>query len=300
MTACPSKVRIALLQGRAADSQQAALSSLEAGVREAARSGAKIICSQELFNTPYFCRTQDTSHFDLAEPVPGPTTRAIGQLAAELEVVIIASLFEKRGPGVYHNTAAVIDADGRLLGKYRKMHIPQDPGFEEKFYFTPGDLGYPVWETAYGCIGVLICWDQWFPEAARMLTLKGAQILFCPTAIGWLAEEKAAEGAAQHSAWETVQRGHAVANGCYFAAVNRVGTEGDTEFWGQSFVADYHGRIVNRAPVEQTAVVTADCDLEALEQARRIWPFLRDRRIDSYDGLSSRMIDGGIDPPARP
>jgi N-carbamoylputrescine amidase len=300
MTDSPSSVRIALIQERAADSKAAALAGFKANVRESAAAGAQIICSQELFNTPYFCRTQDTDHFDLAEPVPGPTTEVLGQLAAELGVVIIASLFEKRGPGVYHNTAGVIDADGRLLGKYRKMHIPQDPGFEEKFYFTPGDLGYPVWQTAYGCIGVLICWDQWFPEAARMLALGGAQILFCPTAIGWLNEEKASEGEAQHSAWETVQRGHAVANGCYFAAVNRIGTEGKTEFWGQSFVADYHGRILARAPVGKSAVLKADCDLDALEQTRRIWPFLRDRRIDSYDGLRLRMIDGGGDLPARP
>ena len=298
MTSSPSSVRIALIQERTANSKAAALASFEAGVRESAAAGAKIICSQELFNTPYFCRTQNTGNFDFAESVPGPTTDALGQLAAELGVVIIASLFEKRGPGVYHNTAGVIDADGRFLGKYRKMHIPQDPGFEEKFYFTPGDLGYPVWQTAYGCIGVLICWDQWFPEAARMLALGGAQILFCPTAIGWLSEEKATEGESQHSAWETVQRGHAVDNGCYFAAVNRIGTEGDTEFWGQSFVADFHGRIMTRAPVGKSAVLTADCDLDALEQTRRIWPFLRDRRIDSYDGLKLRMMDGQTQPSA--
>jgi N-carbamoylputrescine amidase len=291
MTARPASVRIALIQERAANTQSEAIALLEKRVRAAAASGAQIICTQELFNTPYFCRTQDVRHFDLAEPVPGPTTDAVSRLAAELNVVLIVSLFEHRGPGVYHNTAAVIDADGRFLGKYRKMHIPQDPGFEEKFYFTPGDLGYPVWKTAYGCIGVLICWDQWFPEAARMLALAGAEILFCPTAIGWLADEKETEGATQHSAWEIVQRGHAVANGCYFAAVNRTGKEGNTEFWGQSFVADYHGRMLARASVDQSAVLTADCDLQALEQARRIWPFLRDRRIDSFDGLASRMID---------
>ena len=292
MSLSPTSVRIALIQEPTAYSKAAALVVLEERIRSAAAEGARIICTQELFNTPYFCRVQDTAHFDLAEALPGPTTEALGSLAAELGVVIIASLFEYRAPGVYHNTAAVIDADGRLLGKYRKMHIPQDPGFEEKFYFTPGDLGYPVWKTAHGCIGVLICWDQWFPEAARMLALAGAQIIFCPPAIGWLSEEKAAAGEAQHSAWETVQRGHAVANGCYLAAVNRTGAEGDTEFWGQSFVADYHGRVLNRAPVSEAAVITADCDLHALEQARRIWPFLRDRRIDTYGGLSHRMIDG--------
>ncbi|MGC6455338.1 MAG: carbon-nitrogen hydrolase [Coraliomargaritaceae bacterium] len=298
MRSCPSNVRIALIQERGADSKEPALTILEKRVREAAASGAQIICTQELFNTPYFCRTQDTRHFDLAESVPGPTTEALGRLAAELGVVLILSLFEQRASGVYHNTAAVMDADGRFLGKYRKMHIPQDPGFEEKFYFTPGDLGFPVWETAYGCIGVLICWDQWFPEAARMLALGGAQILFCPTAIGWLSDEKASEGEAQYSAWETVQRGHAVANGCYFAAANRIGTEGDTEFWGQSFVADFHGRMLAKGPVDEAAIVAADCDLDALEQTRRIWPFLRDRRIDSYDGLQLRMIDGESQSPA--
>lgn len=300
MIAGPTSVRIALIQEEAATSKEGALAILEKRVREAAAAGAKIVCTQELFNTPYFCRTQDTANFDLAEAVPGPTTEVLSRLAAELEVVIVVSLFEQRGPGVYHNTAAVIDADGSLLGKYRKMHIPQDPGFEEKFYFTPGDLGYPVWQTAYGSIGVLICWDQWFPEAARMLALAGAEILFCPTAIGWLADEKASEGEAQHSAWETVQRGHAVANGCYFAAVNRVGIEGDTEFWGQSFVADCHGSVMARAPEDQAAVLTADCDLRALEETRRIWPFLRDRRIDSYEGMTCRMIDGEARSSARP
>ncbi len=291
MAASPRNVRIALIQGSEKGSKQADLDYTLARVRDAAELGAQIICTQELFNTPYFCRTQDTALFDLAEPVPGETTTALGALAGELGVVIIAALFERRGPGIYHNTAAVLDADGSYLGKYRKMHIPQDPGFEEKFYFTPGDLGYTVWDTRFGKIGVLICWDQWYPEAARLAALGGAEILFYPTAIGWLADEKAELGDAQHSAWETVQRGHAVANGCYVAAVNRVGLEGDTEFWGQSFVSDFYGQVVARAPVAEETVLTADCDLQALESMRRIWPFFRDRRIDSFAGITQRMLD---------
>lgn len=286
-------VRIALIQGREQASKQAALDTTIQRIREAAAGGAQIICTQELFNTPYFCRTQDTELFDLAEPIPGPTTDALAAVAGELGVVIIASLFERRASGVYHNTAAVIDADGSYLGKYRKMHIPQDPGFEEKFYFTPGDLGYKVWDTRFGKISVLICWDQWYPEAARLAALAGAEILFYPTAIGWLPEEKAELGEAQHTAWETVQRGHAVANGCYVAAVNRTGTEGETEFWGQSFVSDFYGQIMERAPVDAEAIVFADCDMKALEDMRRIWPFFRDRRIDSFGGLTRRMIDEG-------
>jgi N-carbamoylputrescine amidase len=285
------KVRIALIQGREQGSQAADLEYTIARIREAAAQGAQVICTQEMFNTPYFCCTQDTDMFDLAEPIPGPTTESLAALAGELGVVIIAALFERRAAGVYHNTAAVIDADGAYLGKYRKMHIPQDPGFEEKFYFTPGDLGYKVWDTKFGKISVLICWDQWYPEAARLAALAGAEILFYPTAIGWLPEEKAELGAAQHTAWETVQRGHAVANGCYVAAVNRTGQEGETEFWGQSFVSDFYGQVIERAPVSEEAVLIADCDLKALEDMRRIWPFFRDRRIDTFSDLSRRMID---------
>lgn len=284
-------VRIGLIQGREQGSATADLNYTVNRIREAAAAGAQIICTQELFNTPYFCRVQDPALFDLAEPIPGPTTESLSTLAAELGVVIVAALFERRGPGVYHNTAAVIDADGRYLGKYRKMHIPQDPGFEEKFYFTPGDLAYKVWDTRYGRIGVLICWDQWYPEAARLSALAGAEILFYPTAIGWLPKEKASLGEAQHTAWETVQRGHAVANGCYVAAVNRTGTEGETEFWGQSFVADFYGQIMERAPVAEENILVADCDLKALEEMRRIWPFFRDRRIDSYGDITKRLID---------
>jgi N-carbamoylputrescine amidase len=285
------QVRIALIQGRELGSPTANLDYTVARIREAAASGAQIVCTQELFNTPYFCRTQDTEHFDLAEPIPGATTELLEAVAGELGIVIIAALFERRTSGVYHNTAVVIDADGRYLGKYRKMHIPQDPGFEEKFYFTPGDLGYKVWDTKFGKISVLICWDQWYPEAARLSALAGAEIIFYPTAIGWLPEEKAEFGAAQHTAWEAVQRGHAVANGCYVAAANRTGVEGEIEFWGQSFVSDFYGQIVGRAPVSEEHVLIADCDLKALEDMRRTWPFFRDRRIDTYDGMTSRMID---------
>lgn len=284
-------VRIGLIQGREQGSKSADLAYTIDRIREAAAGGAQVICTQELFNTPYFCRTQDTELFDLAEPIPGPTTAELAAVAAELGVVIIAALFERRASGVYHNTAAVIDADGSYLGKYRKMHIPQDPGFEEKFYFTPGDLGYRAWDTKFGKISVLICWDQWYPEAARLAALAGAEILFYPTAIGWLPDEKAELGEAQHTAWETVQRGHAVANGCYVAAINRTGREGDTEFWGQSFVANFYGQVIERAAVSEEAVLLADCDLKALEDTRRIWPFFRDRRIDSFGDLSSRMID---------
>lgn len=283
--------RIALVQTTASPTPADNVARTIALIRQAAAGGARIICTQEMFTTLYFCRTQDTAHFDLAEPMPGPTTATLCALAAELGVVIIAAAFEKRAPGLHHNTAAIIDADGTLLGLYRKMHIPQDPGFEEKFYFTPGDLGFKAWKTRFGTIGVLICWDQWYPEAARLTALQGAEILFYPTAIGWLASEKDALGAAQHTAWETVQRGHAVANGCFVAAVNRVGTEGETEFWGQSFVSDYCGQITAKAGDSAEEILFADCDLAAMEDHRRIWPFFRDRRIDAYHGITKRWDD---------
>lgn len=286
-----SKVTLGLVQSRAFSSKDESLRQHVALIRDAAARGAQIVCLQELFNTPYFCITQDTELFNLAEAVPGPTTDVLAPLAKELGVVIIVPLFEKRGPGLYHNTAAVIDADGTVLGKYRKMHIPQDPGFEEKFYFTPGDLGYRVWDTKFGRIGVLICWDQWYPEAARMTALMGAEILFYPTAIGWLPSEKAVLGTAQHCAWETVQRGHAVANGCFLAAVNRVGTEQQSEFWGQSFVANPYGEIVAKASVTNEEILIVECDLQAVEDFRRIWPFFRDRRIDTYAPLTKRYLD---------
>lgn len=288
-----STLTIGLIQHCSRPTKGEALAAAMEAIREAASKGAQVICLQELFHTPYFCRTQETTAFSLAEPIPGPATEALAPLAQELAVVLIVPLFEERAPGVYHNSAAIIDADGSLLGVYRKMHIPQDPGFEEKFYFTPGDLGYRAWKTRYGRIGVLICWDQWYPEAARLTALAGAQVLFYPTAIGWLPAEKPALGEAQHTAWETVQRGHAVANGCYLAAVNRTGTEGETEFWGQSFVADYCGQVISRAPVAEESVQVISCDLGAMEEHRRIWPFFRDRRIDSYGEITHRWRDEG-------
>jgi N-carbamoylputrescine amidase len=285
-------VRIGLIQLTAEDTPAANLRKVLPRIEEAAAMGAKIIGLQEMFTTKYFCINQDPKNFDLAEPIEtGPSVTELAKAAKRLGVVIVAPLFEARGSEVYHNTAAVIDADGTVLGKYRKMHIPQDPGFEEKFYFTPGDLGFRTWKTAHGDIGVLICWDQWYPEAARLTALGGAQILFYPTAIGWLPEEKAALGHAQHNAWETVQRGHGVANGCYVAATNRVGTEGRTQFWGQSFVSDPYGEIVARASIEKEEVLLADCDLVKQREFRRIWPFFRDRRIDAYGDLTRRLRD---------
>jgi N-carbamoylputrescine amidase len=285
-------VRVGLIQLTAEETPAANVRKTLPRIEEAAAKGAKIIGLQEMFTTKYFCITQDPKHFDLAEPIEtGPSVTELAKAAKRLGVVIVAPLFEARGSEVYHNTAAVIDADGTVLGKYRKMHIPQDPGFEEKFYFTPGDLGFRTWKTAHGDIGVLICWDQWYPEAARLTALGGAQILFYPTAIGWLPEEKAALGHAQHNAWETVQRGHGVANGCYVAATNRVGTEGRTQFWGQSFVSDPYGEIVARASVEKEEVLLADCDLVKQREFRRIWPFFRDRRIDAYGDLTRRLRD---------
>jgi N-carbamoylputrescine amidase len=285
-------VRVGLIQLTAEDTPAANVRKTLPRIEEAAAKGAKIIGLQEMFTTKYFCINQDPKNFDLAEPIEtGPSVTELAKAAKRLGVVIVAPLFEARGSEVYHNTAAVIDADGTVLGKYRKMHIPQDPGFEEKFYFTPGDLGFRTWKTAHGDIGVLICWDQWYPEAARLTALGGAQILFYPTAIGWLPEEKAALGHAQHNAWETVQRGHGVANGCYVAATNRVGTEGRTQFWGQSFVSDPYGEIVARASIEKEEVLLADCDLVKQREFRRIWPFFRDRRIDAYGDLTRRLRD---------
>lgn len=282
---------IGLTQFAAGEFVASNLDLAERQVREAAAAGANVICLQEMVSTLYFCRTEDPAHFSLAESIPGATTDRFASIAKELGIVLVLPLFEKRATGLYHNTAAVIDADGTFLGKYRKMHIPEDPGFHEKFYFTPGDLGYRAWDTAFGKIGVLICWDQWYPEAARLTAMQGANVIFYPTAIGWLPEEKPTLGVAQHTAWETVQRGHAVANGCYIAAANRIGTEGETEFWGQSFVANPYGEVVGRAPENEEAILTAEIDLEKLEEFRRIWPFFRDRRIDSYGQIGERWID---------
>lgn len=284
--------RIGLIQLTAEDTPAANVRKTIPRIEEAAARGAKIIGLQEMFTTKYFCIEQNPKHFQLAEPIEsGPSVNALANVAKKLGVVIVAPLFEARGSEVYHNTAAVIDADGTVLGKYRKMHIPQDPGFEEKFYFTPGDLGFRTWSTAHGKIGVLICWDQWYPEAARLTALSGANILFYPTAIGWLPEEKATLGQAQHTAWETVQRGHGVANGCYIAATNRVGTEGQTQFWGQSFVSNPYGEIIAKATSDKEEVLIADCDLEKQKEFRRIWPFFRDRRIDAYSDLTKRLRD---------
>jgi N-carbamoylputrescine amidase len=268
-------------------------------IREAARRGAQLVCLPELFRSQYFCQTEDHRHFALAETVPGPTTDALGKIAGELGVVLIASLFEKRAPGVYHNTAAVIGADGRYLGAYRKMHIPDDPLYYEKFYFTPGDLGFRVFPTPMGKVGVLVCWDQWFPEAARLTALRGAEILFYPTAIGWHPSEKAEFGRAQHESWELIQRSHALANGCYVVSVNRTGHEGEPsggiEFWGQSFVADPTGAVIARASVDRQEVLVVDVDLDRLETMRTHWPFLRDRRIDAYGEITSRFLDSTDD-----
>lgn len=292
-------VRIGLVQQRALAEPRANLEHAIEGIRAAAARGAQIICLQELFGWYYFCQREDHAFFDLAEPIPGPTTDRLGAVAKELGVVIVASLFEKRAHGLYHNTAAVIDADGTYLGKYRKMHIPDDPQFYEKFYFTPGDLGFRTWQTAFGKIGVLICWDQWYPEAARLTAMSGAEILFYPTAIGWLPPEKAEYGERQQAAWETIQRSHAVANGVYVCSANRVGHEvlpdsaadaAGIEFWGGSFIADPSGRVLAKAGQDEEILV-ADCDLAAVDLVRTHWPFLRDRRIDAYGDITKRYLD---------
>lgn len=262
-----------------------------ARIGTAAKLGARIVCLQELFRSQYFCQTEDIETFKLAETIPGPTTDALGKVARQHKVVILASLFEKRVAGVYHNTAVIIDEKGKIAGKYRKMHIPDDPLYYEKFYFTPGDLGFQTHDTKYGKVGVLVCWDQWFPEAARLTALSGSELIVYPTAIGWLPDENEEMNQAQHSAWETIQRAHAIANGVYVVVVNRVGREGKLNFWGQSFVADPFGRIIAKAPADQEEVLVVDCDLDKIEETRQNWPFLRDRRIDFYAPLSSRLIE---------
>ena len=266
-------------------------------IREAARRGAQIVCTHELFRSEYFCRTEDAALFDLAEAVPGPATDALAKVARENKVVIVASLFERRAAGIYHNTCALIDADGSFLGKYRKMHIPDDPLYYEKFYFTPGDLGFPNFDTRYGRIAVQICWDQWYPEGARAVSLGGAGVIFYPTSIGWHPKEKAEFGAAQLDAWRTIQRGHAIANGVYVAVVNRVGYEGHPDkgdpgidFWGHSFVADPFGQVVVEASNDQEEVLVVECDPAKSEDTRRNWPFLRDRRVDAYEPILSRWL----------
>ena len=286
------KVSIALIQTSCQSDPAENLAKACGKIREAAAKGARIICLQELFATRYFCQTETYDSFDYAESVPGPSTQVMQELARELEVVIIASLFEIRARGLYHNTAVVIDADGSCLGKYRKMHIPDDPGFYEKFYFTPGDLGYKVFKTRYATIGVLICWDQWYPEAARLTALKGAEILFYPTAIGWATHERSTDvRRSQQEAWITIQRSHAIANGVFVAAANRVGTEGDLEFWGNSFICNPFGQIINDAAHQDEAIVLAECDRSSIGFYRSHWPFLRDRRIDTYKDLERRFLD---------
>ncbi len=264
-------------------------------IREAAGRGAQIVCLQELFRSQYFCREEDARLFDLAEPIPGPSSTMLGELARELQVVIIASLFERRAPGIYHNTAAVIGPDGAMAGIYRKMHIPEDPLYFEKFYFTPGDLGFRSFDTPHARIAPLVCWDQWYPEAARLAALSGALVLVYPTAIGWHPAEKAEWGAAQHDAWRTIQRAHAIANGVFVAVVNRVGFEGapgrGIEFWGGSFVADPFGRVLAEASQDKEEILVVECDPARVEETRRNWPFLRDRRIDAYEPILRRFLD---------
>jgi N-carbamoylputrescine amidase len=297
-TSSGSVVQLGLLQHACTADPAANRKKTLALAERAAQQGAQIICTQELFTSHYFCQSEDYENFKLAETIPGPSTAAFQKLAKKYKVVIVASLFEKRTAGLYHNTAAIIDADGTLLGTYRKMHIPDDPLYYEKFYFTPGDLGFRTWQTRYGKIGVLICWDQWYPEGARLTALQGAQILFYPTAIGWHPAEKKANGAKQHGAWELIQRSHAVANGCYVAAVNRIGHEvlksvgGDgIEFWGQSFVAGTSGEIISKASVNTEEILITPVDLAQVDQTRTHWPFLRDRRIDAYGDITKRLID---------
>ena len=290
-----STVRLGLLQHACGADPRANLAKTLARAEAAAKKGAQIICTQELCRSQYFCQSEDYARFALAEPIPGPSTRAFQKLAKKHRVVIVVSLFEKRASGLYHNTAAIIDADGALLGVYRKMHIPDDPLFYEKFYFTPGDTGFRAWATAYGKIGVLICWDQWYPEAARLTALQGAEIIFYPTAIGWHPAEKAASGANQHAAWETIQRSHAVANGCFVAACNRVGLERPVggpgiEFWGQSFVAGTSGEILGRADPAKEQTLIVPVNLGQVDDTRTHWPFLRDRRIDAYGDITKRYL----------
>ena len=291
----PEKFSVGLVQMSCAPEPEANLATAIARIREAAACGAQIICLQELFRSQYFCREENAELLLWAGRIPGPSTYTLTRRGRELRVVIIASLFERRAAGLYHNTAAVLDADGSLLGLYRKMHIPDDPLYYEKFYFTPGDLGFPNFDTRYGRIGVLVCWDQWYPEGARLASLRGAQILFYPTAIGWHPAEKEQCGAAQLDAWRTIQRSHAIANGIYVAAVNRVGYEGPPErgleFWGTSFVSDPFGEVLAQASASKEETLVVECDPQRMEEVRRNWPFLRDRRIDAYSPLLERWLE---------
>ena len=296
------RYKVGLVQMKMGPDPEANLASAVEHIREAAQRGANVVCLPELFRTQYFCQREELALFDLSEAIPGRSTTALSTLARELKVAIVASLFERRAPGLYHNTAVTLDADGSLAAVYRKMHIPDDPLYYEKYYFTPGDLGFQATDTAFGRVGTLVCWDQWYPEGARLTALKGAEILFYPTAIGWHPAEKEEFGAAQYDAWQTIQRGHAIANGVYVAGVNRVGREnGDIlgnrapgpglEFWGGSFLADPFGRILARASHDREEILIGEVDLGLIEETRRNWPFLRDRRIDAYAPISSRYID---------
>ena len=298
----PEPFRVGLVQMSATPDPDKNLDKAIQYLGDAAKKGAQIVCLPELFQTQYFCQREDAALFDLAEPIPGPTTAKLAEAAKKLNVVVIGSLFEKRAAGVYHNTAVMIDADGTLRGIYRKMHIPDDPLYYEKYYFTPGDLGFKAFDTQVGKIGTLVCWDQWYPEGARLTALQGAQVLFYPTAIGWHPDEKQQYGEAQYDAWQTIQRAHAIANGVYVAVVNRVGFEqGDIrgnkaagkglEFWGGSFIADPFGRIIAKASHDKEEILIGEVDSRVLEDTRRNWPFLRDRRIDSYGPITSRLID---------
>ena len=286
-----SIVQVGIVQMSCAANKHENLQKAIAKIKEAAQKGAQIVCLQELFTSLYFCDVEDHDNFQLAEAIPGPSTDELSKLAAELKVVIIASLFEKRAQGLYHNTTAVLDADGSYLGKYRKMHIPDDPGFYEKFYFTPGDLGYKVFQTKYAKIGVLICWDQWYPEAARITALMGAEILFYPTAIGWATTQDKATNTEQYNAWQTIQRSHAVANGVHVVSVNRVGEEAGVKFWGGSFFANPFGTVLHQTSPDKEEVIVQELDLDKTDFYRTHWPFLRDRRIDSYSPITKRLLD---------
>ncbi len=292
-----SNFNVGLVQMSVSPDPKENLAKATARIEEAAKSGAQVVCLPELFQSQYFCQREDTQNFELAEAVPGPTTEALSRVAQKSKVVVIAPLFERRAAGVYHNTAAIIDADGKIAGVYRKMHIPDDPAYYEKFYFTPGDLGFPAFNTEAGRIATLICWDQWYPEGARLSALHGAVILFYPTAIGWHPAEKAANGEAQRDSWRTIQRGHAIANGIYVAAVNRVGHETPSEggegleFWGTSFLCDPQGVVIAEASTNKEEILYGAVDLAHLEDVRRNWPFLRDRRIDAYQGIEKRFLD---------
>lgn len=286
-----SKVKVGIVQMSCTADKQQNLQKAIVKVREAAQKGAQIVCLQELFTSLYFCDVEDHDNFQLAEAIPGPSTDVLSKVAAELGVVIIASLFEKRAQGLYHNTTAVLDADGAYLGKYRKMHIPDDPGFYEKFYFTPGDLGYKVFKTRFATIGVLICWDQWYPEAARITALMGAEILFYPTAIGWATTQDEATNVEQYNAWQTIQRSHAVANGVHVVSVNRVGEEAGVKFWGGSFFANPFGALIHQTSADKEEVVVQELDLDKTDFYRTHWPFLRDRRIESYQPITKRLLD---------